>query len=68
MEDDLRVGLGRKNFFKDLFIYLSERERESTSRGVAGRGRRKAPHRARSLMQDLIPGPWDHDLNRRQRL
>ena len=32
-------------------------------RGV-GRGRSRLP--LRSLMQDLIPGPWDHNLSQRQ--
>ena len=31
--------------------------------GDTGRGRSRLP--ARSLMQDLIPGPWDHDLSQR---
>ena len=43
-------------------------ERESTSRGSSRQREKQAPHRARSHMRDLIPGPWDHDLSWRQML
>ena len=33
---------------------------------VIGRGRSRLP--TGSLMQDLIPGPWDHTLSQRQML
>ena len=49
--------------FKD-FIYLFMRPRER-SRDI-GRGRNRLP--AGNLMQDSIPGPWDHALGQRQML
>ena len=42
------------------FNYLYERHRE------IGKGRSRLP--VRSLMQDSIPGPWDHDLSQRHTL
>ena len=51
-------------FKKILFIYLWETHRER-DRNI-GRGRSRLP--AGSLMQDLIPGPQDHDMSRRQML
>ena len=55
-------------FFKILFIWESEREQEL--RGGEGQREREkqTPHWARSPMQDWNPGPWDHDLSRRQTL
>ena len=44
-----------------------ERERASTSRGQRER-EKQAPGEAGSLIQGLIPGPWDHDLSPRQML
>ena len=57
-------------FLKILFIYLTEREKEITSR-QRGRQRergKQAPRRAGSPIRGSIPGPWYHDLRRRQRL
>ena len=43
---------------KILFIH------EYTEKGRdIGRGRSRLP--VGSLMQDLVPGPWDHNLNQR---
>ena len=56
-------------FFKD-FIYLFDRGREITSKQRSrqrGRGK-QALHWAESPRRGSIPGPWDHDLSRRQRL
>ena len=53
------------NYFKD-FIYLLIHERHTERGRDVGRGRRRLP--ARSLMQDLIPGPQNHDLSQRQML
>ena len=50
------------NFFLNLFMIVMEREE---GRDI-GRGRGRLP--AGSLMQDLIPGPRDHALSRRQML
>ena len=47
-------------FFKKDFIYIFMRDTER------GRGRSRLP--TGSLMWDLIPGPWDHALSRRQML
>ena len=56
-------------FFKILFTYLTERERgrvhkqweqQAEGKGEAGSLLSKEPG---SLMQDSIPGPWDHDLS-----
>ena len=55
----------RDFFFKD-FIYLFMRDTERT-RDI-GRGRSRLPAGTGNLMQDLIPGPWDHDLSQRQTL
>jgi len=55
--------------FKD-FTYLFDRELESTSRG-SGRQREREKQdlrRAGSPTWGSIPGPWDHDLSRRQTL
>ena len=41
------------------------RDTQRESRDI-GRGRSRLP--VGSLMQDLIPGPWDHDLSQRQTL
>ena len=57
-------------FFKILFIYLTERDhsrREEGKRSQKEEGK-QAPCWAESPMWDSIPGPWDHDLSRRQRL
>ena len=48
------------NFKIFLFIY----ERHTERGGDIGRGRSRLP--SGSLMWDLIPGPWDHALSRRQ--
>jgi len=57
-------------FFKD-FIYLFDRERELARAGTQARvweREKQASGRAGSLMRGSIPGPWDHDLSRRQTL
>ena len=54
-------------FFKD-FIYLFDRERSQVGREADRERGKQTPHWAGSLMCDSIPGPWDHDLSRRQRL
>jgi len=49
---------------KILFIYL--REREYKPGGEAeGEGEADSPL-SREPNEGLIPGPWDHDLSRRQ--
>ena len=53
-------------FLKILFIYLTERKRSQVGR-EAGRERGKqTPCWAESQIWGSIPGPWDHDLSRRQ--
>ena len=57
----------KTNFFflkKRFYLFMRDRERER-GRGF-GRGRSRFP--AGSLMRDLIPGPWDHDLSQTQTL
>ena len=50
-----------------LFKKLLEREREGVGEGQRERGDvKQAARSARSLMQGLIPQPWDHDLSRNQ--
>ena len=49
-------------FFKILSIYSWETQR---GRDI---GRRRSMLPRGSLMQDLIPGPWNHDLSQRQML
>ena len=51
------------SFFKDcVYIFMrTHRERQRHRQRE-----KKAP--LRSLMQDSIPGPWDHDLSQRQPL
>ena len=65
---------------KILFIYLTQRERqrertqtEGVGKGEAGFPRSREPDAGpdpwalgSSLMRGSIPGPWDHDLSRRQ--
>ena len=59
-----REGLWGIFFFGKDFIYLFMRDRE---RGRdTGRGRSRLS--AGTLMWDLIPGLWDHDLSQRQML
>ena len=48
------------SFFLRFYLFIHERHRER------GRDRSRLP--ARSQMQDLIPGPPDHDLSQRQSL
>ena len=51
-------------FLKIFYLFIHERR---TERGrETGRGRSRLP--LGSPMQDSIPGPWDHDLSRRQKL
>ena len=48
---------------------LKEREREHERESSRQREREKqTPYWSGSLMWDLIPGPWDHDLSQRQTL
>jgi len=55
------------SFLKILFIYLRERVRVCMSRGRGtGRGRSRLPTEQGAWWEGLIPGPWDHDLSRRQ--
>ena len=50
-------------FLKILFIYLTQTVREH-KQGAQQREREKqASCLAGSLMQSLIPGPWDHDVS-----
>ena len=59
------------SFLKILFICQRESTTERKREHSWGSGRqreKRALHWARSPMQDLIPGPWDHDLSRRQTL
>ena len=58
----------RSTFLKILFIYLRERKRDSSSRKSSRQREKQAPHWAESPMRGSIPGPWDHDLSRRQML
>ena len=56
-------------YFLKYFIYLKERERETTSQGEGLREREKqTPHWAGSLMRGSILGHRDHDLSGRQTL
>ena len=51
-----------------LKIYLKERkeiERDREGIGAEGEGDAHSPL-SRSLMQGLIPGPWNHDASQRQ--
>ena len=56
--------------FLRFYLFIWQRERKITSRQSSRKKERgkQAPCWAESLMQGLIPGPWDHDLSRRQRL
>ena len=57
-------------FFKSLFIWQRERDHKHTqkSRGSKrGRSRLHTEQGARRIWGS-IPGPWDHDLSRRQML
>ena len=49
-------------FFKDFFLFVRERHKEG-GRDI-GRGGSRLP--AGSLMQDSIPGSWEHALGQRQ--
>ena len=51
-------------FQKIFYLFITERHKEG-GRNI-GRGRSRLP--AGSQMQDLIPGPLDHDLSQRQTL
>lgn len=54
-------------FFKILLIYLFEKTEQN--QGEWQREREKqTPHRAGSLTQGSIPGPWDHELSWKQTL
>ena len=52
-------------FFKD-FIYLFDKEGERDYKQAERE--KQASHPAGSPMWGSIPGPWDHDLSRRQTL
>ena len=57
------------SFVLSFFLFLSW-ERKSTNQRKGREKEREnlkqAPHSARSLMQGLIPWPWDHDLVQNQ--
>ena len=55
-----------KGFFFYDFIYLFMRDTERKRGRDIGRGRSRLP--TGTLMQDSIPGSWDHDLSQRQML
>ena len=59
-EDDLCAEflLAFFNFFLRFYLFIHKRGRDT------GRGRRSL--HVGSPMQDLIPGPWHHDLSQRQ--
>ena len=48
-----------------MILFLWEREKESMSKEER---ERETPHWAGSPTQGSIPGPWDHDLSRREAL
>ena len=62
------------SFLKRFYLFEREKKRERMHCGEArhrGRERereKQSPCSAGSLMWGSIPGPWDHDLNRRQML
>ena len=51
------------DFFKKDFIYLFERDSEREYERGEGQREKQTPYRVGSLMQDSIPGLWDHDLS-----
>ena len=52
------VGLTSIYFFLRFYLFIHERHRD---RGRdTGRGKSRVP--VESLMQDSLPGPWNHDL------
>ena len=52
------------SFFSEiLFIYLTEKKRESTKAGGEGEGEAGS-----LLMWYSVPGFWDHDFSQRQML
>ena len=53
-------------FLKILFIYLTGRAREHKWGEQQREREKQAPHRAGSLTQGFIPGPWGHDPSQRQ--
>ena len=54
---------------KDFYLFIWQREITSRQRGRQRETEEEqAPCWAESPMRDFIPGPWDHDLSRRQRL
>ena len=55
-------------FIKDFFyLFIWEKKSESMSRGEGQRKREKQiPHWAGGSTRGFIPGPWDHDLSKRQ--
>ena len=65
-----RMGRIFRGFFlKILFIVLGEKalEREHKKGWGRGKGRGRKPHSGLPTLGS-IPGPWDQDLNPRQRL
>ena len=57
-----RLRCQKKELVVSFFIYLFRRDR---GRDI-GRGRSRLL--MGNLMQDSIPGPWDHDVSQRQTL
>ena len=51
--------------FKKEYLFIHERHRERGGRGI---GRRRSRLPMGNLMQNLIPGPQDHDLSQMQML
>ena len=54
-------------FLKIFYIFIWQKLQVGREIGRE-RGGSRLPAWAESLMQGLIPGPWDHDLSQRQRL
>ena len=52
-------------FFKRFYLFIHGRHTER-GRDIIGRGRSRLP--VWNMMQDLIPGPQDHNLRQRQML
>ena len=57
---------------ENLIFFLNLRERERVGRSKRGKEQREREKQTScsvgSLMQDLIPGPWDHNLSQRPML
>ena len=55
-------GLNNRKFFSLFYLFM----RDTQSVRDMDRGRSRLP--VEILMWDSVPGPWDHDLSRRQML